>query len=66
MCIVQGRGSESQKRTSATYNLLALLNTGLDGLVELSVESALRGERDLVVRGNILLDSLAAEKKKVR
>jgi len=45
---------------------LALLNTGLDGLVELSVESALRGERDLVVRGNILLDSLAAEKKKVR
>jgi hypothetical protein len=30
MCIVQGRGSESQKRTSATYNLLALLNTGLN------------------------------------
>ena len=45
---------------------LALLNTGLDGLVELSVEGALGRESDLVVRRDILLDSLAAEKRKVR
>lgn len=39
---------------------LALLNTGLDGLVELGIESSLRREGDIVVRPNILLDGLAA------
>lgn len=43
---------------------LALLNTGLDGLVELSVESALRREGDLVVGRDILLDSLATVRGK--
>lgn len=43
---------------------LALLNTGLDGLVELGVERALGREGDLVVRCNILLDSLATVRGK--
>lgn len=43
---------------------LALLNTGLDGLVELGVESALRREGDLVVGRHILLDSLATVREK--
>lgn len=39
---------------------LALLNTSLDGLVELSVESGLRRDVDLVVRRHILLNGLTA------
>jgi hypothetical protein len=39
---------------------LILLNTGLDGLVELSIENTLGREVDLVVRLNILLDGLSA------
>jgi hypothetical protein len=39
---------------------LILLNTGLDGLVELSIKDTLRDDADLVVRLNILLDRLAA------
>ena len=39
---------------------LVLLNTGLDSLVELSIESALRRVGDLVVALHILLDRLAA------
>lgn len=53
----------AHKRGGAKLTLglgeLALLNTGLDGLVELGVESALGREGDLVVRRYILLDSLA-------
>ena len=36
-----------------------LLNTRLDGLVELDIKGALRRDVELVVRLNILLDSLA-------
>lgn len=39
---------------------LALLNTSLDGLVELGVEGGLRRDVDLVVRRHILLNGLAA------
>jgi hypothetical protein len=39
---------------------LALLNTSLDGLVELGVESGLRRDVDLVVRRHILLNGLTA------
>lgn len=39
---------------------LALLNTGLDGLVELGIEGGLRRDVDLVVRRHVLLDGLAA------
>lgn len=38
---------------------LALLNTGLDSLVELGIESALRRKGNLVVGRHILLDGLA-------
>jgi hypothetical protein len=49
-------------RTRGTLGLseLALLNTSLDGLVELSVESGLRRDVDLVVRRHILLNGLTA------
>jgi hypothetical protein len=39
---------------------LALVNTSLNGLAELGIESGLEGNFDLVVRGNILLDGLTA------
>lgn len=42
---------------------LALLNTSLDGLVELSIESGLGSDVDLVVGRNVLLDSLTTVKR---
>ena len=44
---------------------LALLNAGLDGLVELGIKGSLRGDIDLVVGRNIFLDGLTAELKKL-
>ena len=41
---------------------LALLNTSLDGLVELSIKSGLGSNIDLVVGRNIFLDGLTAKK----
>lgn len=40
---------------------LVLLNTGLDSLVELRVKDALGSDVDLVVRLNVLLDSLTTK-----
>lgn len=48
------------ERTLGLHELL-LVNTGLDSLVELGIECALRRVGDLVVALNILLDRLAAE-----
>lgn len=39
---------------------VALLDTRLESLVELGVESSLRGRSDLVVRVNVFLESLTA------
>jgi hypothetical protein len=54
---------KKEKRVGLTLGLseLALLNTGLDGLVELSIEGGLRSDVDLVVRRDVLLDSLTTK-----
>lgn len=52
----------SRETTRLTLGLaeLSLLNTSLDGLVELRVESGLRHDGDLVVVLDIFLDGLTA------
>lgn len=56
---------KKEKKEIRTLGLgeLALLNTGLDGLVELGVERSLRRDVDLVVVLHILLDRLTAIKQ---
>lgn len=58
------RAEERDKALTLRLSELALLNTGLDGLVELGVERALGREGNLVVRSDILLDSLATVRGK--
>lgn len=49
-----------ETRLTLGLSELALVNTSLNGLVELGIESGLEGNVDLVVRGNILLDGPTA------
>jgi hypothetical protein len=49
-----------ETRLTLGLSELALVNTSLNGLVELGIESGMEGNVDLVVRGNILLDGLPA------
>jgi len=48
--------------TRLTFGLseLALVNTSLNGLVEMGIESGLEGNVDMIGRGNILFDGLTA------
>jgi hypothetical protein len=62
----KGKKKREEKRERIVKHTLglsevALLNTGLDGLVELSIESGLGSDVDLVVRRDVLLDSLATK-----
>jgi hypothetical protein len=52
--------SQETKRLTLGLTELSLLNTSLDGLVELRVESSLRHDGDLVVVLDIFLDRLTA------
>lgn len=63
---IQARGTERRLELTLGLGKLALLNTGLDSLVELRIESGLRRDVEFVVRGHILLDRLAAVTQKAR
>lgn len=60
------RAKKRNRKLTLGLSELALLGTGLDSLVELGIEGALRREGHLVVRHDILLDGLTAEKQKKR
>jgi hypothetical protein len=50
----------SEDELTLRLSEVALLDTGLDSLVELGIEGGLRRNIDLVVRLHIFLDRLAA------
>lgn len=52
-------------RLTLGLSKITLLNSRLDGLVELGIEGALGGEGDLVVGSHILLDGLAARAREI-